>query len=141
MGILDKVTAQLGRTVKEAVPELAPAVTQLQELKLDLDVPGLKDDFKPAPKAKPAYVAAPAYEQVSQGTAVLARGQKGPAVTQLAGQLEQLGYDCGTPKDKFGPKTHASVVEFQKSQSLAPTGVVDQKTLHALETAVNKRGL
>lgn len=141
MGILDKVTTTVSRVVKEIAPELPPPPASLQELQLNLDVPGLKDDFKPSAPANPKYAAAPAYEQVSAGTSVLARGQKGPAVTELAGQLTELGHDTGEPKDKFGPKTHAAVVAFQKTQGLAPNGVVDQKTLHALEGASNQHAL
>ncbi len=44
------------------------------------------------------------------------RGQihSGPEVAQLAGQLGSLGYNTGTPSDRFGPQTQAAVRQFER---------------------------
>ena len=65
----------------------------------------------------------------------LRKGDKGPYVEELQGDLVQLGYDIGTygpNKDgidgSFGAKTEAAVKAFQKKSGLTADGIVGEKT-------------
>ena len=71
------------------------------------------------------------------------KGDKGPYVEELQGDLVQLGYDIGTygpNKDgidgSFGAKTEAAVKAFQKTRGLTADGNVGEKTWDALDAAV-----
>jgi peptidoglycan hydrolase-like protein with peptidoglycan-binding domain len=46
--------------------------------------------------------------------------------------LKQDGFDPGPEDGWAGPQTHAAIKQFQRSRSLAPTGVLDPDTLRAL---------
>lgn len=90
----------------------------------------------PAPKGyapgdvvdtKPKSVAAPTAGDVKAGKAALRMGQQGPAV----GDLQKL---LGLPATgRFDKNTEVGVALFQKAEGLPTTGVVDAKTLAALE--------
>lgn len=90
----------------------------------------------PAPKGyapgdvvdtKPKFVAAPTAADVKAGKAALRMGQQGPAV----GDLQKL---LGLPATgRFDKNTEVGVALFQKAEGLPTTGVVDAKTLAALE--------
>lgn len=90
----------------------------------------------PAPKGyapgdvvdtKPKYVAAPTAADVKAGKAALRMGQQGPAVGDVQKQL-------GLPATgRFDKNTEVGVALFQKAEGLPTTGVVDAKTLAALE--------
>ena len=56
----------------------------------------------------------------------LRRGDEGPLVTKLQ---EKLGVD---PIGKFGPKTEAALIEWQKANSLTPDGIAGPFTLSKL---------
>lgn len=64
----------------------------------------------------------------------LAREARGPDVTKLQRALTEAGF--GVPAiGKFGPKTEAAVLAFQKAHELEETGVVDSDTWQALRGA------
>jgi peptidoglycan hydrolase-like protein with peptidoglycan-binding domain len=57
-----------------------------------------------------------------------------PALVVRAAQeaLKRRGYDPGQIDGNFGPKTSAAVKEFQKTQGLPETGLLDRKTRDSL---------
>ena len=67
---------------------------------------------------------------------LLKNGSTGDAVLHLQNGLTLLGYLCGKPDGKFGPKTEASVEAFQQSQNLYTDGQAGPLTLKAYNTAV-----
>jgi len=48
-------------------------------------------------------------------------------------KLNSLGFEAGNADGKFGPRTKAAVIAFQKSHQLRADGVVGSKTLAAIE--------
>jgi spore coat assembly protein SafA len=63
----------------------------------------------------------------------LRRGANGPEVGTLQGRLRELGFDPGPQDGIFGRRTHAALQDFQRSQSLPPTGTVGPQTQAALD--------
>lgn len=59
-------------------------------------------------------------------------GSSGPEVKQIQQALKDKGFDPGVIDGLFGPGTEAAVVALQKSEGLAPDGIVGQQTLKAL---------
>jgi predicted chitinase len=59
-------------------------------------------------------------------------GSKGEAVRELQEALAKHNFNPGKPDGNFGPHTQSSLINFQKSQSLAATGSVDTATATAL---------
>ena len=53
-------------------------------------------------------------------------------VKGLQARLKNLGYDCGPVDGILGPKTSATLCQFQKAQGLAESGKSDQPTRNAL---------
>lgn len=74
---------------------------------------------------------------------MLMRGSKGDAVKALQEMLNECGYDCGTVDGKFGSKTEAAVIAFQRAEGLPETGVVDDTTqaVLAMRAAQVKPGI
>lgn len=75
----------------------------------------------------------------------LEKGAKGDGVKQMQKALKDLGYDLGKFGEagdgldgKFGKVTKAAVEAFQKDHGLEVTGILDEKTLAALEEASTK---
>ncbi|MGI6468403.1 MAG: hypothetical protein GXZ09_08515 [Syntrophomonadaceae bacterium] len=83
-----------------------------------------------AASSKPAATAA-------YGTRDLSLGSQGSAVTQLQKDLASLGFYSNSIDGSFGPKTHAAVVSFQKSQGLKTDGVVGPITKRALSEVLD----
>jgi hypothetical protein len=78
-------------------------------------------------KAPQSPKGAPTLDEISSGSAVLSAGHQGEAVEAI---YELLGLEA----DKtFSAELAAAVSEFQESEGLQPTGVVDQVTLQALQ--------
>lgn len=69
----------------------------------------------------------------------LAKGDKGEDVRALQQKLILLGYDLGKwgADGDFGSATEAAVKGFQVNHGIALTGIADQKTLNAIDEAVN----
>ena len=63
-------------------------------------------------------------------------GDSGSAVVALQKALAALGLQVGTPDGKFGPKTEAAVIAFQKANGLDPDGIVGKKTAPKLNAAL-----
>lgn len=55
----------------------------------------------------------------------------------LQTELNNLGYDCGTPDGKYGSKTAAGVRQFQQANGLAVDGLFGTVSLAALEAVLN----
>lgn len=71
--------------------------------------------------------------QAVQAGRVLARGERGPAVSALQTKL-------GVARDGvFGPGTEVALKAFQRSRGKPPTGVVDRPTLQALSSGGSSR--
>jgi peptidoglycan hydrolase-like protein with peptidoglycan-binding domain len=69
---------------------------------------------------------------------VLKMGSTGVAVTNLQTRLKELGFKLGEVDGKFGPKTKAAVIAFQKSRKLKPDGIVGPKTTAELKREATK---
>lgn len=67
----------------------------------------------------------------------LKQGAGGDDVVALQSALDELGFDLDVD-GKFGKTTTEAVKEFQKANGLKITGIVDSKTLKALEEASEK---
>lgn len=65
---------------------------------------------------------------------VLARGARGPEVSQLQERLNELGYGSGPVDGVFGPITQGAVRRFQMQNELNTTGRVDAATAGALRS-------
>ncbi len=66
---------------------------------------------------------------------VLKKGDRGEAVFELQEYLTICEQYLGSVDGIFGEATHRAVVEFQKSASLTPDGVVGDLTWNALQAA------
>ena len=62
----------------------------------------------------------------------LTEGMSGADVTTLQMQLKMRGFPPGAIDGNFGPGTEAAVIAFQRSEGLAPDGVVGGRTALAL---------
>lgn len=51
-------------------------------------------------------------------------------------QLNRLGFSCGTPDGRAGPRTRQCIEAFQRREGLTPTGRVDQATSDAIRRAI-----
>lgn len=63
---------------------------------------------------------------------VLEQGSEGPSVSALQFALAALGFDVGAVNGVFSEATAAAVVQFQNSQGIEASGVVDDDTWTAL---------
>jgi peptidoglycan hydrolase-like protein with peptidoglycan-binding domain len=59
--------------------------------------------------------------------------QPDPQVAQLQKRLQQLGYGPGASDGRFGDLTEQSVLRFQQTYGLRPTGEIDPATLQTLQ--------
>ncbi|WP_242649318.1 L,D-transpeptidase family protein [Syntrophomonas wolfei] len=66
---------------------------------------------------------------------VLSRGDQGSDVKEVQRMLRTLGYYRVKPDGKFGPKTEAAVIAFQRDNQLIADGIVGPYTHHALQKA------
>lgn len=66
---------------------------------------------------------------------VLKKGTSGDAVKALQETLIRLGYLTGKADGKFGAKTYAALVAFQKANKLTPDGIAGAKTLKKLDSS------
>ena len=71
---------------------------------------------------------------------LLKKGSTGTAVASLQQGLEDLGYELGAVDGAFGKKTEDAVKNFQSKNGLAADGVVGEKTLQVLDTALKAAG-
>lgn len=62
----------------------------------------------------------------------------GPAVEDVQKRLQKLGFYSGSVDGQFGYVTQAAVIAFQASCSLPADGIVDTKTLAALQGKTKK---
>ncbi|WP_304458505.1 peptidoglycan-binding domain-containing protein, partial [Alicyclobacillus sendaiensis] len=67
---------------------------------------------------------------------VLEQGDQGSKVIALQQALSALGFFNYAITGTYGPITAAAVEAFQAAEGLTPTGVVDERTLTALQQAV-----
>lgn len=63
-------------------------------------------------------------------------GSRGPAVASLQRALSWLGWDAGPVDGRFGARTRAAVVAFQRGARLAPDGRVGPATWRRLEESL-----
>jgi peptidoglycan hydrolase-like protein with peptidoglycan-binding domain len=76
------------------------------------------------PRATPAVNPEPNYVELP----ILRIGMRGPAVSRLQERLRTTGFFEGTVDGIFGPETELSVRSAQRTNSLAPDGVVGPAT-------------
>lgn len=81
----------------------------------------------PAATAKPGKNASAAATPAPEST-VLKKGSSGSDVKALQQKLIELGYLSGKADGKFGAKTYAALVAFQKANKLKADGVAGEKT-------------
>jgi peptidoglycan hydrolase-like protein with peptidoglycan-binding domain len=67
-------------------------------------------------------------------------GADGPEVRALQEALAALGFDPGTPDGVFGPATRSAVMDFQRSHRLNPDGIAGERTLAAINEALELIG-
>lgn len=63
-------------------------------------------------------------------------GDRGPAVRDAQAALNLLGYNAGEEDGVFGPELKGAVADFQRENGLPTTGVVDPKTMDAIDEAL-----
>ncbi|PYZ98207.1 peptidoglycan-binding protein [Alteribacter lacisalsi] len=68
---------------------------------------------------------------------MLRQGDRGEAVYSLQGDLQDLGFYNGKLDGVFGPITHRSVKEFQKSENIFVDGLAGPQTYGKLHQAVS----
>lgn len=95
---------------------------------------------------EPTKQAIARYEQIVKdggwkvlGTKELQPGTNGPEVAELAERLKLSGHLRGAATDHFDSELEAAVKRFQASNGLTPTGVVDKRTLAALNVPAAAR--
>ncbi|NLP44894.1 MAG: spore cortex-lytic enzyme, partial [Peptococcaceae bacterium] len=71
--------------------------------------------------------------EAALGDRLLARGSRGPEVTELQKRLSMLGYVVGPIDGIFGRQTEAGVRLFQKEHGLAVDGIVGPRTVRELK--------
>jgi hypothetical protein len=71
----------------------------------------------------------------------LGRGDRGSAVEDLQKGLAALGFSTGEPDGVFGAITAAAVIDFQRSNNLAPDGIVGSDTVRLLNAALAEKGV
>lgn len=62
----------------------------------------------------------------------LSFGSEGPEVVELQDRLRERGFSPGASDGDFGDNTKSALIAFQKSVSLEPNGIVDNKVRAAL---------
>lgn len=69
-----------------------------------------------------------------QARPLIKRGARGQEVKDLQQILLNMGYDLGPQgaDGKFGPNTERAIRNFQKTQNLTQTGIIDQQTRNLL---------
>lgn len=78
-----------------------------------------------------------AWQQVIEGNSVLKKDSHGDAVTALQLRMKSSGIEVDAD-GKFGPKTRAAVIEFQKANGLKPDGIVGPATSALLQSQADK---
>lgn len=80
------------------------------------------------------YVPAPSLDQVRAGEGKIARGMSGDSVKEMQRKLNEAGANPPLALDgKFGPKTEAALLGFQRSRDITDTGVLGKTTLQAMD--------
>ena len=69
---------------------------------------------------------------------VIKKGASGTDVKSLQKLLTEAGYDCGAIDGKFGSKTEAAIVQYQKDNKLKVDGIVGNQTMTSLKQTVEK---
>lgn len=124
-----------GEDVSFFFPEEAPAPFT------EAEFPGFGEVFPPSPPFVPIPEilregSLPAPGETAGVQIVLRRGDRGDQVRGLQLQLRRLGFAPGRVDGIFGPLTEQAVRQFQQSLGLTATGLVDDVTWAALQSAV-----
>jgi putative chitinase len=115
-------------------------VLQLVKAPETIVKPGAPVAPSPGPAPEPAPAPDPAAPTPPAASTDLAIGATGPAVRRVQRLLNTLGYLAGEDDGVFGPGTRRAVLAFQDEHDLKPpTGVVDGRTLAAMEAALDDR--
>ncbi|MDQ3075571.1 MAG: peptidoglycan-binding protein [bacterium] len=69
-------------------------------------------------------------------TKQMGQGSTGSSVITLQNFLVQYGYLTGMVDGKFGPKTKAAVIKYQKTNKISPTGFVGPLTFASINKAI-----
>lgn len=70
----------------------------------------------------------------------LQMGDQGSSVKTLQQQLNQLGYDCGTPDGIFGQRTKDAVKAFQRAYGLTADGIAGSRTWSKINSLLGSTG-
>ncbi len=80
-------------------------------------------------------------QDVAAGRTKISRGSKGDGVRQVQQALRDMGFYVGSSVDgSFGPRTRVALMNFQDSQKLPRTGVLDQATMTRLNRVAPPAG-
>ncbi len=71
---------------------------------------------------------------------IIVFGSRGPQVTALQQNLQQLGFFYGNPTGFYDRSTQDAVMRFQQSYGLPMTGNVDERTSQTILRALRSRG-
>lgn len=66
------------------------------------------------------------------GRSDMVQGARGEDVRTLNQRLKEAKFLKGRVTDQFGPRTRAALVRYQRARSIPPTGVVNERTRHAM---------
>lgn len=98
---------------------------------------GYADRAAKLARAKAIFVAAQGdIIAANQNAPVLRRGMKGEAVGDLQEQLQKLRFYNLAIDEDFGVGTEGAVIAFQKAYGLVADGIVGQKTMSAIKSAL-----
>lgn len=84
------------------------------------------------PPTPPATQAEPPPEPQPPPPPAPARRSAGVSIQNAQAALKRLGYDPGPADNAYGPQTRNAIMQFQRSQHLPATGVLDRDTWSAI---------
>jgi len=125
------------------------AAEQTQPLPAPTSAPGTTSSTRQAtttttttatPPSEPSGTKSPLRVSLPE-SGKLRRGDRGSMVGELQRGLAALGFAVGAPDNIFGPTTELAVIDFQRSNDLAPDGVAGRDTVRLLNAALAKKGV
>lgn len=124
LGYIEAPVSQYDQNVMSAVGDFQTANGLARTGTADIDTQQILYSDQAVPRSE--FIAA--YTKKYAGVS-LSTGSDGKLVEQLQQALMELGYYQYSPDGNFGAITQNAVIEYQRANGLAPTGVADGSTL------------